>query len=172
MKGHHDRRRSFAMITIEIWASNIPYHSATLKKRYSSKIGTFCPVSSNSKKRSFNLLCLLAPTPEPNFRRNTAVYYIQRKPTSQVLVLTAQGLCGIVGLLQLCLHTEELGAVATGLLLGVLQLRLKVVHLSLPFRDRLVESALLLFQVVGISVGLRIQYMEGFILWYILCQES
>ena len=66
-----------------------------------------------------------------------------------------------MGLLQLSLHTEELGAVATGFLLGILQLGLEIVHLRLPFRDRLVESALLLLQIVGVSVGLRVyRYRE------------
>ena len=59
-----------------------------------------------------------------------------------------------MGLFNRDFHSEELGGVAAGLLLGVAELSLQIVALGLPFADCLVERALLLLEVVGVSGGL------------------
>merc|ERR1719159_1168627 len=71
----------------------------------------------------------------------------------EVLVLAAQGIHGVVSLLDLGLDTEELGRVAAGLLLAVLELALEVVALALPLSDGLVESTLFLLKVVGVGLA-------------------
>lgn len=77
------------------------------------------------------------------------------KRTSQVLVLTAQGFDGVVGLFNLSLNAEEFSGIAASLLLGIFQLGLEVIDLGLPLGDCLVETTLLLLKVVGIGVGLN-----------------